>query len=206
MSRISFRINSIDLKSSVLEKINPNNLVKLDLTQNPNYRNDEYLLKNVSYLNKINHEFIIEDPSNKVEKLTLTLSSVLKKTTLASIFNLDNNQVKPKKQKDTAIDKYIQGNFKENNDGYVNCEYVETNHSIIGYRNIELKELKKGVDNNFRIELISRGTVKVVGYINLEIYIWDSPIQFDNQQKTFQYNHEPIFFVDPGCQITDPLC
>lgn len=203
MTRISFRINSIDLKQSALHEINPNNLVKIELTQQPNCKSDEYLLKNISFLPKINHEFIIEDTQNKVEKLTLTLFSVLKKTTIASIFNFDNNSVHKNKRKYTNIDKYIERSKVNNDEGCVECEYVENEKSTIGYRNIELKELKKGVNNKFRIELITRGTVKVIGYIDLEIYIWDSPLVFNHNVQ--QYNNEPILFVDPGCQTSNVL-
>ena len=197
MTRISFRVKSIELKESALQNIDSNQLIKLNLTQNPNQKTEEYLLKNASYLHNINHEFIIDDPMNKVEKLTLSLGTASKKITLASIFNLDNN-TKKVKPKNYSIDHYI-GHSKENRDGYINCDYYETLHSCIGYRNIELKELKKGINNTYRIELLARGNVKVIGYINLDIYIWDIPMQSISQQNCSNMINEPILFVDPGC-------
>ena len=154
MSRISFRVNSIELKDSALISINQNDLIKLNLSQHPNQQSEEYILKNASYLNKIHHEFIIEDPLNKIEKLTLSLGKATKKITLANIFNHDNNIPQKKKPEYVSIDKYIQG-CTENRDASANCEYYESLHSFIGYRNIEIKELKKGVnkDRNTRFQM-----------------------------------------------------
>lgn len=198
MSRISFRVNSIELKDSTLHTINQNNLMRLNLTQRPTHKTEEYLLKNVNCLRNINHEFVIEDPTNKVQRLTLTLRSVLKKTTLASIFNLDNNQPKMSKPKDMSVDRYIQGT-KEEREGWVECEYVEPKHSLVGYCTVDLKEIKKGENNILRFELLTRVDVKVVGYVNLEIYTWDNQTKTNTQYQCSQLSNEPIMFVDPGC-------
>ena len=202
MSRISFRVNSIELKDSTLHTINQNNLMRLNLTQRPTHKTEEYLLKNVNCLRNINHEFVIEDPTNKVQRLTLTLRSVLKKTTLASIFNLDNNQPKMSKPKDMSVDRYIQGT-KEEREGWVECEYVEPKHSLVGYCTVDLKEIKKGENNILRFELLTRVDVKVVGYVNLEIYTWDNQTKTNTQYQCSQLSNEPIMFVDPGCPTTN---
>lgn len=200
MSVISFRVVSIDLKDSTLHNINQNNLVRLNVTQRPNHDTEEYLLKNASCLNNINHEFVIQDPTNKVERLTLTVRSVLKKTSVASIFNLEDDKPKMRKPKDRSVDHYIQG-CKESHEGCIDCEYYESLNSLIGYRNIEIKELKKGISNIFHMELITRGNVKVVGYVNLEIYIWDCLTKNNLAKKSTPVYNEPILFVDPGCQV-----
>lgn len=197
MSIISFRINSIELKDSTLSSINKNNLVRINVTQRPNHKTEEFLLKNISFLKNINHESFIQDPLNKVERLTLTLRSVLKKTTIASIFNLGNEATQVKKNNDHSVDHYIQG-CKENNDGLVECEYVEPKHSLIGYCTINLKELERGVNNTLRLELLTRVNVKVVGYVNLDVYTWDSPEMMSARQKLKPKSKEPILFVDPG--------
>ncbi|KAK8900085.1 hypothetical protein M9Y10_002408 [Tritrichomonas musculus] len=201
MSVISFRVVSIDLKDSTLHNINQNNLVRLNVTQRPNHDTEEYLLKNASCLNNINHEFVIQDPTNKVERLTLTVRSVLKKTSVASIFNLEDDKPKMRKPKDRSVDHYIQG-CKENREGYVECEYVEPKHSLIGYCTVNVKELEMGVNNTLRIELLTRGVVQVAGFVNLEVYTWNNPSRI-SQQKVSQTNNEPIMFVDPGCPTTN---
>lgn len=198
MSRISFRVISIDLKDSTLQSMNQNCLMRLNLTQRPNHKTEEYLLKNAKCLQNINHEFCIEDAYNKVQRLTLTLRSVYKKTTFASIFNLDNNQPKMSKPKDMSVDRYIQG-CTETREGWVDCEYVEPKHSLIGYCTVDLKEIKKGENNTLRLELLTRVNVKVVGYVNLEVYTWDCPTKDYSQIKCTQFSNEPIMFVDPGC-------
>ncbi|KAK8864750.1 hypothetical protein M9Y10_010273 [Tritrichomonas musculus] len=200
MTRISFRVNSIELKDYALQKINEDNLMKLSLSKNNNQKPDEYLLKSAKYLYNIKHEFIIEDPSNKVQKLTLTLSTAMKKVTLANLFSFDNNETKMTKNKNFSVDHYIQG-CKESHEGCIDCEYYESLNSLIGYRNIEIKELKKGISNIFHMELITRGNVKVVGYVNLEIYIWDCLTKNNLAKKSTPVYNEPILFVDPGCQV-----
>lgn len=197
MSRISFRVDSIELKDSVLHMINENNLIRLNLTQRPHHISDEYLIKNVRYLYGINHEFSIEDPSNQVERLTLTVRSVLKKSAIASLFDMDD--VSPvHKPKDHSIDKYVQNN--ENKDANIQCDYVEPKHSLIGYCTVDVRKLQKGVNNTLRIELLTRGNVQVVGFVNLEVYIWQSSVTHVSQQSNAsQYSNQPIVFIDPGC-------
>lgn len=197
MSRISFRVNSIELKDSTIRSLNENNIMRLNVTQRPNHKTEEYLLKNLHCLHNINHEFIIDDPSNKVQRLTLTLRSVLKKTTIASIFNLEQQQPKKNQKKDVTVDRYIQG-IKENNEGRIECEYVEPKHSLVGYCTIDLKEIKKGENNILRVELLTRVNVQVVGYVNLEVYQWENQTVRKQQANSYQMN-EPILFVDPGC-------
>lgn len=198
MSTISFRVTSIELKDETIRSLSKNNLIRLNLTQRPNHLTEEYLLKNLSCLRNINHEFTVQDPSNKVDRLTLTVRSVLKKTTFASIFNLYSDTPKERKPKENTVDKYIQG-IKENHEGCVECEYVEPKHSLVGYCTINLKELEKGVNNTLRVELKTRVNVKVVGYVNLEVYTWNNPSKTLPRQTAQQANNEPIMFVDPGC-------
>lgn len=198
MTRISFRVVSIELKDSTLHKINENNLIRLNLTQRPHHISDEYLLKNVHCLYGINHEFNIEDPLNQVERLTLTVRSVLKKSAIASLFDLDD--ITPtRKPKDHSIDRYVDQN-NENRDANVNCDYFEPKHSLIGYCTIDVKALEKGINNTFRVELLTRGNVQVVGFVNLEVYEWQTPVNHAlPQASAAQISNQPILFVDPGC-------
>lgn len=197
MSVITFRLNSIELKDSTLHEIN-NNLIRINLTQRPTHKTEDFLLKNSSYLHNINHEFFIQDSLDKVNRLTLTVRSVLRKTTLASIFNIGNESNKVNKKSDHSVDNYIQG-CKQNQDGVIDCEYIEPKHSLIGYCTINLKELERGVNNTLRVELLTRVNVKVVGYANLEVYTWVDPDMVSARQKLQPKSKEPILFIDPGC-------
>ena len=201
MTRISFRVVSIDLKDSTVHSINEDNIIRLNLTQRPHHISDEYLIDNVHSLCYINHDFNIEDPINHVQRLTLTVRSVQKKSALASLFDFDDNS-HSHQPKDHSIDKYVARN-DENRSANLHCEYVEPKHSLIGYCTISVTELEKGVNNSLRVELLTRGNVQVVGYANLEVYIWSEPKP--NLQKQTQYSNQPILFVDPGCPpLTTP--
>lgn len=196
MTRITFRVDSIELKDATLHKINENNLIRLNLTQRPHHFSEEYLLKNVRCLYAINHEFVVEDSLNQVNRLTLTVRSVLKKSAIASLFDMDDVS-STRKPKDHSIDRYV-GQNNENRDANVHCDYVEPKHSLIGYCTIDLKQLQKGVNNTLRVELLTRGNVQVVGFVSLEVYIWQSNAGVYKPQST-SLSNQPILFVDPGC-------
>lgn len=196
MSRITFRVNSIELKDSALHSINPNSIIRLNVTQKPTTNSEEYLLKNVSCLADINHQFAIDDPYNNCEFLSMTVRSVLKKTTFASIFGLDDD-IPQKKPNDKTVDKFVNG-FRENRKNNVDCEYKETKHSLIGFCQINLKNIEKGINNSLQYKLITKKN-EVVGFVNFDIYIWDSPSKTNYQRKITE-STGPILFVDPGCQ------
>ena len=202
MTRISYRLASIELNDIVTRTFNSENVIRINLTQKPNKKTEEYLLKNVEALQNINHEFIIDDPSGKIEKISMTLRKVIKKPTLANFFNLDNNAPK-KKANDHTVDHYI-GENRENRANNVVCEYIVPRHSLVGYCIINLKEVEKGVNNSLRIELLSRINEQVIGYVNLELYIWNSPSRLYSQKKTEQISNQPILFIDPGCPDVTP--
>lgn len=201
MSRISFRVNSIELKDSTLHSINPSSIIRLNVTQKPTSNSEEYLLKNVQCLADINHEFVVDDSHNDITVLSMTVRSVLKKTTLASIFGLEDETM-PKKPKDTSVDRFV-GGFRENKRNNVDCEYVQSNHSLIGFCQVHLDKIEKGINNSLKYKLITKKN-DVVGFVNFDIYIWDTPSKANTQDKTSYKNTGPILFVDPGCPAAAP--
>lgn len=194
MPRISFRVNLIELKDSTLHSINPSSLIRLNVTQKPSSTSEEYILKNVNCLADVNHEFIVDDPYCSVDTLSMTVRSVFKKTTLASIFGLEEEHQKPK---DTSIDRFV-GGFRENRKNNVECEYWQNNHSLIGFCQVHLNEIEVGINNSLRYKLITKKG-DIVGYVNFDIYIWDNASKTNEQQKIASKNTGPILFVDPGC-------
>ncbi|KAK8896378.1 hypothetical protein M9Y10_014276 [Tritrichomonas musculus] len=202
MSRITFRVVSIELKDSTIHHISRYDLMRINITQRPTHHKQEYLLNNYNNLANINHEFIIEDRSNEVNKITLTLRYVRKSSYISGLADY-NVPIKPeKKVKDKSIDKYISSGCNENRDDNVQCLYIEPKHSLIGYSNIQIKYLEVGVNNAMKVELLTRSDNQVVGYVNLEIYIYRYPVITPEQKAKTEA--EPIFFVDPGCAPTNP--
>lgn len=202
MSIITYRVKSIDLKDSTLHTFSKNALIRLNLTQKPSSLCEEYVLKNAQCLADINHEFVIDDPFNKVDILSLTVRSVMKKTSLASVLGFEDNTKRNAKPTEISVDKFVSG-FRENRNNNADCEYVEPKHSLIGYCQVNLREIEKGTNNVLHLNLITKKN-ETVGYVNLEIYSWDSPNRINNQQKMTQKYDTPILFVDPGCQPADP--
>lgn len=125
----------------------------------------------------------------------MTVRSVLKKTTIASIFGLDDD-IYVKKPKETNVDKYV-GGFRENRKNNIECEYKETKYSLIGFCQINLKNIEKGINNSLHYKLISKKN-EIVGFVNFDIYVWDSPSKANYQTKV-PASTGPILFVDPGC-------
>ena len=195
MSRISFRVVSVELQDFTFRSINKENLIRISIIQRPSKIRDDYLLKNVECLKDINHEFTISHKSNKVDKLTMTISSVLKKPTLANFFGFDDDASNTKSN-DNSEYKIITEN-KENDNNHIECEYIIPIHSLVGYCTINLKEIKKDVNNSMHIDLITKDD-KVIGHANVEVYIWESPKQI-NQETKSQINGENVLFKDPEC-------
>lgn len=140
-----------------------------------------------------------------MEKLSLTLRSVIKKTTFASIFNIEDDTAKMKKPVDHSIDQFIQG-YKENRNNSVICNYIEPKFSLIGYCIVDLKEIGRGINNSLHMGIYSRIDDQIVGYANLQIYVWDIPSNKISQQKSDQLNKGQILFIDPGCSaINSPI-
>ena len=203
MSSISFRVVSVELKEQTITKLNPRNLFRLNITQRPHHVREEYLVNESQGLYNINHEFEIEDKSNTVQRITLTLRTVEKKFTLSNLFGISQT----KQKKDHNIDNFVGSNTNvpEN----IQYEYYEPAHSLIGYCTVNIEELKKGVNNQIRAELLTRGKeVKCVGYANLEVYVWRINKPSGRNPKAL-FNNSEIVFIDPGCpppkQATEPV-
>lgn len=200
MSSISFRVNSVELEDFTLRSINKENLIRLNVIQRPSKVTYEYLLKNSECLKGINHEFSIDNSSNKIDKLTFMISSVVRKPTLVNLFDFGNNSPK-NKSNDQSYEKCVNGS-KENDSDHVDCEYIVPMHALIGYCTIKLKEIEKGVNNSLRVELLTKKNAKVIGFVNLDIYVWDGPKQVIQQKKS-HLNDEKILFVDPECPVSN---
>lgn len=200
MSSISFRVNSVELEDFTLRSINKENLIRLNVIQRPSKVTYEYLLKNSECLKDINHEFSIDNSSNKIDKLTFMISSVVRKPTLVNLFDFGSSSPK-NKSNDQSYEKCVNGS-KENDSDHVDCEYIVPMHALIGYCTIKLKEIEKGVNNSLRVELLTKKNAKVIGFVNLDIYIWDGPKQVIQQKKS-QLNDEKILFVDPECPVSN---
>ena len=213
MSTITFRVNSIQLKPSTINELNRKNAFRLNLTQRPRHISEEYLVKDNFDLEHLNHEWIIEDAKNSVEKVTLTLRTVEKR------FNLSKFLRRRK-------------NHHENCNSKINTqyEYVEPEKSLIGYCTINLKEQPIGSNSTIRTELMTRGDVKIVGFADLDVLIiknqpevtfayestnsenetidlnpnvCESPLTYSKCQL---YMPEPTYashFIDPGLPSTD---
>lgn len=203
MTRISYRLKSIELNDTASRQFNSENLIRINLTQKPHKKTEEYLLKNVTALQNVNHEFIINDPSNKIEKISMTIRKVIKKPTLANFFNLDNNS-NEKKSADHSIDNYIDRK-SDNNDDIADCEYIVPMQSLVGYCIVNLKEVKRGVNNTLRLELLSKKNEQIVGYVNVDLYMWDCPVKSKLKINNEKVNDQQIKFVDLGCKVANPM-
>lgn len=199
MSRIAFRIVSVELnKSTIHDWENKAGLVRINLTERPTHNKQEYIIDNFYGLANVNHEFNIDNPENAITKITMTLRNVYKTSYVSNMADVPKMYVNKKTpHKDHTIDNYIKSGTNGNRDDNVNCIYIEPKHSLIGYCTINIKDLEVGVNNAIKVEVISRETSQVVGYANLEIYIWKEPTF--TQQKFASTCNEPILFVDPGC-------
>lgn len=203
MSRIAFRIVSIELKNSTIHNVCHGDLIRINITSRPTHNKQEYILNNYRGLANINHEFNIEDPQNEVNRITMTLRTVIKSSYFNNMTIITNMHTNAKqKQKDHSIDNYIRAGTNENRDDNVQCVYLEPKHSLIGYCTIKMKNLEVGVNNTLKVELLSRSTSEVVGYANLEVYVWREPTVTQGQISAHTAN-EPILFVDPGCPTTN---
>lgn len=199
MSRIAFRIISVELNNSTIHDLKNNaGLVRINLTERPTHNKQEYIIDNYRSLTNVNHEFNIDNPENKITKITMTLRNVYRSSYFSNLAVVPNMYVNKKTpNKDHSIDNYIKAGTSENRDDNVQCIYIEPKHSLIGYCTIKIKDLEVGVNNAIKVEVLSRETSNVVGYANLEIYIWKEPTF--TQQKLASTCNEPILFVDPGC-------
>ena len=199
MSRISFHVVSVELQDFTFRSINKENLIKISVIQRPSKIREDYLLKNVECLKDFNHEFIIHNKSNKVEKLTMTISSVLKKPTLANFFGFDDETSNAKLNSNSEYKKINED--KENDNNHVECEYIIPIHSLIGHCTISLKEIKKDINNSMCIDLITNND-KVIGHVNCEIYLWECQKQLIQEQKS-QVNGEKNVFKDSECPTSN---
>lgn len=180
MTKISFRIASIELKDSELNKINKDNLFGIKLIQMPQKSSDEYIVNSENNLQNFDHEFYIENHFNKVEKVIMMIRSVQ-----SCLFNFNQST------KDEQINGTIERN-DENCDENVQQDNNETkkienkNQNIIGYCTIDMTKMEKGVNNTFTADIFSKHEDKIVGHANFEIYIMNTP------SKVYKINKETV--------------
>lgn len=193
MTNISFRIDSIDLKDSTLSQLDKNTMIRLNLTQRPSKMSEEYIVDDLNGLYSLNHCWNIRDPTNSIKTLTFTVRKVSKKMTIANIFNLNGTQQHPHSH---DVDRFV-GRRNENRDNNVQYDYYQSNHSLIGIFEINLKDIPRGIDNIIKASLVKKPNLDVVGHANLQVYVWGNGsniINFENEHK-----NETYCFVDPGC-------
>ncbi|KAK8893489.1 hypothetical protein M9Y10_021911 [Tritrichomonas musculus] len=159
MSQILFRVVSIELKDSTISALNPQNIFRLNLTQRPRHIRQDFLVNDENSLRNINHEWNIDNSKNQVERVTLTLRSIdRKKVTGNSDQNMNNNAADDNEDK-------------------------ESKHTLIGYCTVDLKQLQKGADFDFTVQLLTRGNVKTVGYVHLHIISWENDQKLLKKEK-----------------------
>ena len=173
MSNISFRVISIELKDSIIKELDPQNNFRLNLTQRPHHIRQEYIVNDSNGLRNVNHEWNIDNSKNQVERVTLTIRTVQNKNLVDNNENQngDNNK-----------------NYSNNNN-----DYVEPKHSLIGYCNIDLNNLRKDGDNDFTAELLTRVNVKIVGYVHLQIDFWGNDKKLLEKEKKPKNKKKIIF-------------
>ncbi|KAK8886736.1 hypothetical protein M9Y10_042204 [Tritrichomonas musculus] len=194
MTKISFRIDSIEFKDSTIARLNKDTLFRLNLTQKPSKISEEYIVDNLSGLYSLNHCWNINDPTNSCKSLTFTVREVSKKISLANIFNLNGTQQHPHSH---DVDRFV-GRRDENRDTNIQYDYTQSNHSLIGIFELNISDLPKGVDNIIKASLLKKPDLDVVGHANLEIYIWGNDSNIINFEREENVN-QSVAFVDPGC-------
>lgn len=186
MSKITFSLISIDFNRSIICQIRKSNLFRLNLTQKPSRDSEEYFFNNINHLKNINHEFIINDSFNTIEKLSMTIRSIDKRNISANISNSEYFSIQNKS-------KYLQGfQNKSNNDIY---NYFESKLSLIGCFTINLKDIKRGVNNFIHAEIHSRMNNQIIGYANIKIYISNIPYHITVPHKIEKSNNCSIVNV-----------
>lgn len=166
MSKISYRILSIDFNQSILYQIRKFSLFRLNLTQKPSFVAEEYFINKIDHFKNINHEFIIDDFTNNIDRLSMTIRYIDKQYTSSGISNSDCFQFIKNSNK---IPEYQM----RSNNNIVN--FIEPKFSLIGCYTINLKEIKRGIENSLRVEILSRYNNQIIGYANLKIFISNIP-------------------------------
>lgn len=166
MSKISYRILSIDFNQSILCQIRKFSLFRLNLTQKPSFVAEEYFINKIDHFKNINHEFIIDDFTNNIDRLSMTIRYIDKQYTSSGISNSDCFQFIKNSNK---IPEYQM----RSNNNIVN--FIEPKFSLIGCYTINLKEINRGIENSLRVEILSRYNNQIIGYANLKIFISNIP-------------------------------
>ena len=166
---VTFYVSSIDLKDSVLSKINTSNMIKLNLTQKPCSIQEDYIVNRIKKLQNINHSFNINTTENSTKKIRLTIRKVEKKWCFENLFKFT---LKKENKKNNYVDSIVgqKYNIKHSNTQY---KYEQLANSLIGFCEIDIQNLGKCVNNKIKVEIISKKDKKLVGYANIEIYQYD---------------------------------
>lgn len=188
MSKISFRIVSIEFNNTEFNKINKSNLIGIRLIQMPQQSFDEFIVGNEGNLKNFDHEFYIENHLNSIDKIIMMIRSVQ-----SCFFNENSNQNIVDKNDENCVD-----NSQSNNGETKKIDFK--NKNVIGSGTIDMSKMEKGVNNTFSIDVFSKSEGKVVGKANLEIYIINAPSKIcktNNEIVFSQKESKPRHIVQP---------
>lgn len=193
---VSFYVSSIDIKDSILEKINTGNMIKLNLTQKPCSIQEDYIVNRIKKLQNIDHSFNITTTSKMTKKIILTIRKVEKKWCLENLFKFTLE--KENKKNNNYFDPIV-GRKCDKKHSNTQYKYEQLANSLIGYCEIDLEKLDKCVNNKLKVQILSKKDRKIIGYANLEIY------QFSEKhfQKDLNNLHNNIIFEDKKCYLLD---
>lgn len=180
MSKISFRIVSIQLNDSVLNTIDKNNLLGIRLIQKPQQAYEEFIVSNEISLQNFDHEFYIENHFDKIEKIIMIIRSVQSCFSKTGCSEKNNQNSESFERNDENTDENAQINNETKKIDY-------KNKSFIGYCAIDMSKTEKGVNNTFKVDIYSKLDEKSIGYANLEIYI------LNNSSMVSKTNNEISF-------------
>lgn len=202
--KVSFLISSIDLFSTVTDKIKPDSMIRLNITQKPILIKEEYIVDNINKLKNINHEFVVVNDQDSMKELTLTLRKVEKKRCLSNSIKKSHENKNLKRNNSCQSSSNIQYKYNQN------C------HSLLGYFTINIQNFEKEVQQSLQVDIITKNESIVIGHANIEIFKCDEMKRIKsanskknkiNTMKNNNYHYKKTNNVQENdFAIDDPNC